>query len=73
MWQSIWPEKIRLAEDVDFSHFARIAEESGANIRNVALLATWLANEDAAHEISTHHIRHALQREMKKTGQVAFQ
>lgn len=73
MWQSIWPEKIRLAEDVDFSHFARIAEVSGANIRNVALLATWLANEDAAHEISTHHIRHALQREMKKTGQVAFQ
>jgi len=73
MWQSIWPEKIRVAKDVDFNHFARIAEVSGANIRNVALLATWLANEEAASEISTHHIRHALQREMTKTGQVAFQ
>jgi hypothetical protein len=73
MWQSIWPQTLRIAADVDFNYFARIAEVSGANIRNVALLATWLAHDEAAHEISTHHIRHALQREMTKTGQVAFQ
>ncbi|MCP1489801.1 ATP-dependent 26S proteasome regulatory subunit [Pseudomonas fluorescens] len=73
MWQSIWPKNLRIAADVDFNYFARIAEVSGANIRNVALLATWLAHEEAAQEISTHHIRHALQREMTKTGQVAFQ
>lgn len=73
MWQSIWPKKARIAEDVDFSYFARIAEASGANIRNVALLATWLASDEAAGEISAKHIRHALQREMTKIGQVTFQ
>ncbi len=73
MWQSIWPKKIRIADDVDFNYFARIADTSGANIRNIALLATWLATEEGADEVGTQHIRHALQREMIKTGQITIQ
>ncbi|SDY37766.1 ATP-binding protein [Pseudomonas sp. NFIX28] len=73
MWRSIWPQKIRIANNVDFHYFARIAEVSGANIRNIALLATWLATEEGVDEIDTRHIRHALQREMIKTGQITIQ
>ncbi|WP_162270009.1 ATP-binding protein [Pseudomonas chlororaphis] len=73
LWQGAWPKGIRVAKDVDFHELARVAEVSGANISNIALLATWLAFEEAASEISLKHIRHALRREMTKTGQIAFQ
>ncbi|MDI2146120.1 ATP-binding protein [Pseudomonas sp. ITA] len=73
MWKSVWPAGIRIAKDVDFHELARLADVSGANIKNVALLATWLAFEEAADEVNTQHIRHALKREMTKTGQVTFQ
>jgi len=70
MWRSIWPAQVKVAEDVDFSALARRAELTGANIRNIALLAGWLAASDDAPCIHRKHIDRALQRELSKMGRV---
>ncbi|MGY5956521.1 AAA family ATPase [Kosakonia sp. BK9b] len=70
MWQAIWPAEVTVAEEVDFSALARRAEITGANIRNIALLASWLAAEQQAPYVGQKHIDRALQRELAKMGRV---
>ncbi|MEG6258812.1 ATP-binding protein [Enterobacter bugandensis] len=65
LWRAVWPESLCLAEDVDFSRLAK-CPLTGANIRNIALMASWLAGDEQI--ITEDHIQHALQREMKKVG-----
>lgn len=67
MWRQIWPAQVQLADDVDFAALARQTELSGANIRNVALLAGWLAAEDET-RVQRAHIERALARELSKMG-----
>lgn len=64
MWQKAWPLGMALAEDVVFSQLAQTAL-TGANIRNIALLASWLA---ADAPITAMHVQRALQRELSKIG-----
>ncbi|WP_440974371.1 ATP-binding protein [Pseudomonas koreensis] len=70
MWRDIWPSGSRLATDIDFAALARRAEISGANIRNVALAASWLAADEKTGEIKAHHIERALKRELGKIGRL---
>ncbi|SCB72281.1 ATPase family associated with various cellular activities (AAA) [Kosakonia oryzendophytica] len=70
MWRGIWPAEIRVAEDVDFAALARRAEITGANIRNIALLASWLAADNQSTCVEQKHIERALQRELAKMGRV---
>jgi len=72
MWRAIWPPQIRLAADVDCEQLAGLADITGANIRNIALLATWLAAAEKADAIAMSHIKQALKRELAKTGQIAL-
>jgi ATP-dependent 26S proteasome regulatory subunit len=72
MWREIWPGGVAVAGDIDFSKLARKAEVTGANIRNVALLATSLAAEEGADCVGTAHIEHALRRELSKVGRIAL-
>ncbi len=72
LWRSIWPDLSILAHDVDFERLSCQAEITGANIRNIALAACWLAAEAGAPCIGMAHIQQALKRELAKTGQVAF-
>ncbi len=65
MWRQAWPETQSLAEDVDFARLAQV-QLTGANIRNIALQAAWLAAGEAC--VSTAHIDKALRREMAKMG-----
>ncbi len=67
MWHQIWPEQIVLNQDVDFATLARQTDFTGANIRNIALLASWLAAEDRV-PVSGAHIKRAMQREQAKMG-----
>lgn len=71
MWRAIWPPQLRLAADIDFARLARKAEITGANIRNSALLATWLAREEGADCMAQAHIDLALKRELSKIGRIA--
>ncbi|MGF6190441.1 ATP-binding protein [Serratia sp. 2723] len=70
MWQSIWPSTLTLAEDVDFAALAAGSELTGANIRNVALLAAVLAAEEGSGKIRLHHIERAVSRELGKLGRL---
>jgi hypothetical protein len=69
MWRTAWPEQIIFAEPVDFQELAQRVPLSGANIRNVALLSSWLAAEDSQ-GLMPEHIERAIQRELAKTGRI---
>lgn len=71
MWQAIWPKTLELADDVDFALLGA-RELTGANIRNVALLAAVLAAEEKSTAIHLHHIEHAINRELGKLGRLAL-
>ncbi len=70
MWRAIWPERITLASDVDLARLAARAEITGGNIRNIALLATWLSFEEKAACVEQSHIDQAVRRELSKMGQM---
>ncbi|MBV4465863.1 ATP-binding protein [Pseudomonas sp. SWRI79] len=72
MWRAIWPAETPVAEDVDFSSLARRADITGANIRNVAMLASWLAAEEQSPAVAMQHIERALQRELGKIGRLVL-
>lgn len=67
MWRSAWPPSIRIADDIDYAQLAQIAL-TGANIRNIALLASWLAAEYPY--VMAEHIQRAVQRELIKIGRL---
>jgi hypothetical protein len=70
LWAGAWPAATPLAPDVDFDALAATHRFTGANIRNVALLASLLA---AAHNQPVHaaHVAHAAARETQKLGKAA--
>lgn len=72
MWRRIWPTQITLSDEIDFAALAKSAELTGANIRNIALMATWLAVEDCMSMIHASHINLAMKREMEKVGRVVI-
>jgi len=71
MWRNIWPGKISLGEEVDYKQLAMRAELTGANIRNIALLATWLATDEHTPCVGNQHIERAMKRELAKIGRLA--
>ncbi|WP_338803468.1 AAA family ATPase [Xenorhabdus griffiniae] len=73
MWQAIWPENIKVAQDVDFDKLAQRTSVTGANIRNIALLSSLFAAENNHNEVSNKNIETALSRELDKVGRLTFQ
>ncbi len=69
MWRQIWPEQIAVDQDIDFTALAKQTDITGASIRNIALLASWLAAEDKI-PVGHAHIQLALQREHAKMGRI---
>lgn len=72
MWKKIWPNNIKISPDVDFEKLAQRANITGANIRNIALLAAFFAEGSDIQEVSHRHIDAALTRELAKTGRLAI-
>ncbi|NHB91600.1 ATP-binding protein [Photorhabdus cinerea] len=72
MWQAIWPEQLTLSNEVDFEYLAERADLTGANIRNIALLASMLAKNDHCEKIENQHLDRAVTLELNKTGRLAF-
>ncbi|MGT0250495.1 ATP-binding protein [Burkholderia pyrrocinia] len=72
MWRSIWPTQIAVASDIDWERLAQCTELTGAGIRNVALLAGWLAAE-AKRAVTQADIERAVRRELGKTGRLVPQ
>ncbi|MCC8366141.1 ATP-binding protein [Xenorhabdus sp. PB61.4] len=72
MWQAIWPENIKVAQDVDFDKLAQQTSVTGANIRNIALLSSLFSVENKHHEVNNNNIETALSRELDKVGRLTF-
>ncbi|RQR00015.1 AAA family ATPase [Burkholderia stagnalis] len=70
MWRTIWPAHVAVADDIDWPRLARQVELTGAGIRNVALLASWLAAE-GKRAVRQSDIERAIRRELGKTGRLA--
>lgn len=70
MWIKIWPKGAKVSPDVDFEKLAGRADITGANIRNVALLASFFAAESNSQEVNCNHIETALIRELSKIGRI---
>uniref|UniRef100_UPI0036D8BA42 ATP-binding protein n=1 Tax=Photorhabdus sp. RM322S TaxID=3342825 RepID=UPI0036D8BA42 len=72
MWQAIWPEKLNLSDELDFEYLAKQTDLTGANIRNIALLSSILAENDNGERIENKHIERAVMLELNKTGRLFF-
>ncbi|OON39835.1 AAA family ATPase [Izhakiella australiensis] len=72
MWQEIWPKNIKLSSEVDFNQLAQSAHITGANIRNIALMASFFAAEQGSEAVGQHHIDTALARELAKNGRLVL-
>ncbi len=72
MWQAIWPEKLYLSDELNFDHLSKQTDLTGANIRNIALLASILAVDDNSEKIDNKHIERAVILELNKTGRLFF-
>ncbi|MDY7806696.1 ATP-binding protein [Burkholderia stagnalis] len=70
MWRAIWPKHVALSDDIEWMRLAQNVELTGAGIRNVALLASWLAAE-RKREVRASDIERAIRRELGKTGRLA--
>lgn len=69
IWQQIWSDRAPLSPDLDLDFFAQRLEITGAEIRNIALAAAFLAaSEDKP--IAMRHIAQAARREYQKMGKL---
>ncbi|WP_082743478.1 MULTISPECIES: AAA family ATPase [unclassified Burkholderia] len=69
MWRAIWPAQVAVDDAVDLALWASVTELTGAGIRNVALLASWLAAEENR-AVNRADIERAVRRELGKTGRI---
>jgi SpoVK/Ycf46/Vps4 family AAA+-type ATPase len=67
IWETVWPPEAPLGADVEPSWLAERFKLTGSNIRNVALAAACLVDEDGG-AIGMRHVLHALRREYQKMG-----
>ena len=65
MWRTAWPQEQSVSKEIDFPGLAQV-QLTGANIRNISLLASWLAADAPC--VDADHIDLALRREMAKMG-----
>ncbi|ERT12150.1 ATP-binding protein [Photorhabdus temperata] len=72
MWWAIWPEQLRLSNEINFEHLAKRADITGANIRNIALLSSILAVNDNNEQIENKYIERAIILELNKVGRLVF-
>jgi hypothetical protein len=69
IWRKVFPREAPLAEDVDLPFLARQFKLTGGNIRNIALLAAFLAAEEGA-VIGMDQVIRAIRREYQKIGKL---
>jgi AAA+ superfamily predicted ATPase len=69
IWQGIFPKNTPCSPNLDLEFLAQNFEITGANIRNIALTAAFLAADDRG-VIEMVHLVRAIRREFQKMGQI---
>jgi AAA+ superfamily predicted ATPase len=72
IWEKIWPDPTPRSPDLDVDFLARRFEITGANIRNIALAAAFLAADNAS-TLSMIHLMPAIRREYQKMGKILME
>jgi SpoVK/Ycf46/Vps4 family AAA+-type ATPase len=72
IWRQLLPPEAPLADDINLAFLARQFELAGGHIRNVTLLAAFLAAQSGG-PLRMEHLVVATARELHKLGQVASQ
>jgi ATPase family associated with various cellular activities (AAA) len=69
IWQGVFPKNAPCSPNLDLELLAQNFELTGANIRNIALTAAFLAADDGG-VIEMIHLIRAMRREYQKMGQI---
>jgi AAA+ superfamily predicted ATPase len=69
IWRQVWPPAAEMRADIDLDFMAATFEISGGHIRNIALMAAYLAAQDGT-AIAMPHLIGATRREFQKLGQL---
>ncbi len=69
IWRSVWPARVRLADDVDLDAIAGRHPLAGGHIRNIALAATHLSRARGG-DVDRACLDRAIEREYAKLGQL---
>lgn len=72
IWEKIWPNTTPRSPQIDLDFLARKFEIGGANIRNVALAATFLAADEGI-PVNMSHLIRAIRREYQKMGKILME
>ncbi|MCU0541056.1 MAG: AAA family ATPase [Oscillatoriaceae cyanobacterium Prado104] len=72
IWEKVWPDRTPCSSDLNLDFLARRFEITGANIRNIALAAAFLAADDGR-AIEMNHLIHAVRREYQKLGRILME
>ncbi|MEM1167746.1 MAG: ATP-binding protein [Cyanobacteria bacterium P01_H01_bin.35] len=72
IWQKIFPKNAPCSPELDIEFLAQNFEITGANIRNIALTAAFLAADDDNRVIEMRHLIRAIRREYDKMGQILW-
>lgn len=69
IWQALWPAGVPSEPDLDFTYLAQRLKLAGGNIRNILVLAAYLAAEEGV-SLGMRHLQHAARRELQKMGRI---
>jgi ATPase family associated with various cellular activities (AAA) len=72
IWEKIWPDTTPRSSDLDLDFLARKFDIGGANIRNVALAAAFLAASEGI-PVKMSHLIGATRREYQKMGKILME
>ncbi|MBW4635585.1 MAG: ATP-binding protein [Iphinoe sp. HA4291-MV1] len=72
IWEKVWPDTTPCSSDLNLDFLARRFEIAGANIRNIALAAAFLAADDGK-VITMAHLLQAIRREYQKLGKIVME
>ena len=69
IWQTLFPQEVPHAPDLDFARMARRYKLAGGNIRNILQGAAFLAAADGG-LVTMEHLVHSARRELQKMGRL---
>ncbi len=69
IWQTLYPESVPSAQEIDLESLARRYKIAGGSIRNVLVTAAYFASAEQA-PLGMSHLLHAMRREMQKLGRL---
>lgn len=69
IWQTLYPDGVPSAQDIDFNYLAQRFKLAGGNIRNIIVNAAYLAAADGL-QVTMDHLLHSTRRELQKMGRL---